>query len=66
MTLTFNEGANGSEPSDAVCVAVPIIDDNQVEDTEYLIFNIAAVDENTIRVDETRSQKILYIEDNDG
>ena len=64
--LTFSEGATGSEPSDAVCVGVPIIDDGQFEETEKFYFSITAVDEDLIRVDEERSKKTLYIEDNDG
>ena len=65
-TLTFLAGADGSRPSDAVCVSVPIIDDQLAEDTESVIFNIASLDEDRIEIDPTRSQKILYIEDNDG
>ena len=65
-TLTFSEGATGSEPSDAVCVGVPIIDDDQFEETEKFYFSIVAVDEELIRVEEERSKKTLYIEDNDG
>lgn len=65
-TLTFRAGADGSQPTDAVCVSVPIVDDVEVEDTESLTFNIVALDVDQIRVDESRSQKVLYIEDNDG
>ena len=65
-TLTFRAGADGSLPSDAVCVSVPIIDDQLAEGTESVIFNIASLDQSRIIIDPTRSQKILYIEDNDG
>ena len=64
--MTFRAGTNGSRPSDAVCINVPIIDDNVAEETERFTFNIEAIDEDRIRVDEEHSQKILYIEDNDG
>ena len=64
--LTFLAGADGSQPSQAACVNVPIIDDSEIESTESLMFNIAAVDVDRIRVEEGRSQKILFIEDNDG
>ena len=66
MTLTFREGANGSRPSEAVCVEVPIVDDTDVEETERLTFMIEAVDVDRIMVDEALSEKVLYIEDNDG
>ena len=45
---------------------VPIIDDAQFEETESLTLKIAAVDDNRIIVDEARSEKVLYIQDNDG
>ena len=66
MTLTFREGANGSQPSEAACVEVPIVDDTAVEETERLTFRIEAVDVDRIMVDEALSEKVLYIEDNDG
>ena len=66
VTLTFPAEADGSQPSDAVCTNVPIIDDPEPEETEYLIFHIAALDDSLIRVEDANSQKILYIEDNDG
>ena len=47
-------------------MGVPIIDDGQFEETEKFYFSITAVDEDLIRVDEERSKKTLYIEDNDG
>lgn len=65
-TLTFRAGADGSRPSDAVCVGVPIIDDTTPENLETLYFNIVAVDVDRIRVDEGRARKLLHIEDNDG
>ena len=65
-TLTFRAGTDGSRPSEAACVNVAIIDDSETESTESLTFNIAAVDVDRIRVEEGRSQKILFIEDNDG
>lgn len=45
---------------------MPIIDDNVFEDTESFTLNIEAIDVDRVRVDEERSQKVLYIEDNDG
>ena len=52
--------------TDAVCIGVPIVDDTVAEETERLTFRIAAVDLDRIRVNESLSEKILYIEDNDG
>ena len=66
MILTFRQGADGSRPSDAVCVEVPIIDDIDAEERERLTFRIEAVDQDRIRVDESLAEKVLYIEDNDG
>ena len=65
-TVTFRAGSDGSQPSDAVCVEVPIINDNVFEYSEYFTLNIAAIDKDLVRVDEAQSQKILYIEDDDG
>ena len=66
VTLTFREGANGSRPSDAVCVDVPIVDDSDLEGTERLTFRIEAVDQDRITVYEPLAEKVLYILDNDG
>ena len=65
-TLTFQAGADGSRPSQAECVSVVIIDDLVPEETEYLTFNIASLDTSRVVVDESRSQKVLRIIDNDG
>ena len=65
-TLTFRAGADGSRALDAVCVSVPIIDDQLAEETETVIFNIQSLDLDRIIIDEYRSQKLLYILDNDG
>ena len=65
-TLTFAEGADGSQPSDAQCEGVAIIDDTLLEETESLVLKIAPVDENRLLVDESRSEKVLYILDDDG
>ena len=43
-----------------------IIDDLVPEETEYLTFNIASVDTSRLVVNESRSQKVLRIIDNDG
>ena len=65
-TLTFQQGADGSRPSEAECASVVIIDDLLPEETEYLTFNIASVDTSRLVVNESRSQKVLRIIDNDG
>ena len=66
MTLTFQAGADGSRPRDAECTNVVIINDLLPEETEYLTFNIASVDTSRVVVNESRSQKVLRIIDNDG
>lgn len=65
-TLTFRAGADGTQPSDAVCVRVPIVDDIVAEQRENLKFRITAIDEDLIWVDEAQAEKLIYIEDNDG
>lgn len=49
-----------------MCSEVLIIDDNVFEYTESLTLNIASIDEDLVRVCKPKSQKNLYIEDDDG
>ena len=63
-TLTIRAGADGSRPSDALCVQVPIVDDIVVEERESLRLRLTSLDESKIVVDE--AEKILFIEDDDG